>query len=147
MIIHTFPTEEKNSSRSLALILCDNCIQNTVRASRSSGDSSSTGLLLYKQTTINRQHRYVDHSQSSILGNVESGCLNIVHDPLTTHENVALGITLWNENSSSHTLGEKKKNFLLHYSCLIQKKTIQERYVQTGHWNMFTKLLLQWKSD
>ena len=78
MKIRTFPTEEKNSSRSLALILCDNCIQNTVRASRSSGDSSSTGLLLYKQTTISRQHRYVDHSQSSILGNVESGCLNIV---------------------------------------------------------------------
>jgi len=82
MKIRTFPTEEKNSSRSLALILCDNCIQNTVRASRSSGDSSSTGLLLYKQTTISRQHRYVDHSQSSILGNVESRCLNTVCDPL-----------------------------------------------------------------
>lgn len=37
----TFPTDEKNSSRSLALILWDNCMQNTVRISRSSGVSSS----------------------------------------------------------------------------------------------------------
>ena len=35
----TFPTEEKNSSRSLLLILAANCMQNTVRASFSSGVS------------------------------------------------------------------------------------------------------------
>lgn len=39
----TLPTELKNSSRSLARILCDNCIQNTVRASLSSGLNSSNG--------------------------------------------------------------------------------------------------------
>lgn len=40
----TLPTEEKNSSKSLALIRCDSCITNTVLASRSSGDrSSNTG--------------------------------------------------------------------------------------------------------
>jgi hypothetical protein len=60
-------------------------------------------------TTISRQHRYVDHSQSSILSNVESGCLNIVCDPLTRHANVALNITLWNENSSSYTWGRRLK--------------------------------------
>lgn len=39
----TLPTLEKNSSRSRALIRCDSCIQNTVRASLSSGVSSSGG--------------------------------------------------------------------------------------------------------
>lgn len=38
----TLPTEEKNSSRSRALMRCDNCIQKTVRASLSSGERSST---------------------------------------------------------------------------------------------------------
>jgi hypothetical protein len=52
----TFPTEEKNSSRSLALILWDNCIQNTVRASRSSGESSSTGLLKKKKKKSEYSH-------------------------------------------------------------------------------------------
>ena len=33
----TFPTDEKNSSKSLARILADSCMQNTVRASLSSG--------------------------------------------------------------------------------------------------------------
>ena len=39
----TLPTELKNSSKSLARILCDNCITKTVLASLSSGLSSSTG--------------------------------------------------------------------------------------------------------
>lgn len=39
----TFPTLEKNSSKSLARIRCDNCMQNTVRASRSSGSRSAGG--------------------------------------------------------------------------------------------------------
>lgn len=39
----TFPTLEKNSSKSLARIRCDNCMQNTVRASRSSGSKSAGG--------------------------------------------------------------------------------------------------------
>lgn len=44
----TLPTELKNSSKSLALILCDSCITNTVLASLSSGLSSSRGeALLY----------------------------------------------------------------------------------------------------
>uniref|UniRef100_A0A1A9VIV0 Uncharacterized protein n=1 Tax=Glossina austeni TaxID=7395 RepID=A0A1A9VIV0_GLOAU len=41
----TFPTLEKNSSKSRARTRCDNCIQNTVRASRSSGLSSESGDL------------------------------------------------------------------------------------------------------
>lgn len=41
----TLPTLEKNSSRSRARIRCDNCMQNTVRASRSSGLRSSGGDL------------------------------------------------------------------------------------------------------
>lgn len=40
----TLPTAEKNSSKSLARILADNCMQNTVRASLSSGARSSTPL-------------------------------------------------------------------------------------------------------
>lgn len=40
----TLPTLEKNSSKSRARILWDNCIQNTVRASRSSGSKSSGGV-------------------------------------------------------------------------------------------------------
>lgn len=39
----TFPTLEKNSSKSRARIRCESCIQNTVRASRSSGLKSSGG--------------------------------------------------------------------------------------------------------
>lgn len=39
----TLPTELKNSSKSLARIRCDNCIQNIVLASRSSGLISSSG--------------------------------------------------------------------------------------------------------
>lgn len=39
----TLPTLEKNSSKSRARIRCDNCIQNTVRASRSSGSRSAGG--------------------------------------------------------------------------------------------------------
>lgn len=41
----TFPTLEKNSSKSRARIRCESCIQNTVRASRSSGLKSSGGDL------------------------------------------------------------------------------------------------------
>lgn len=41
----TFPTVEKNSSRSLGRILAANCIQNTVRASLSSGVRLSIGSL------------------------------------------------------------------------------------------------------
>lgn len=42
----TFPTLEKNSSKSRARILCDNCIQNTVLASSSSASKSSGGVRL-----------------------------------------------------------------------------------------------------
>lgn len=42
---HTFPTAEKNSSRSLGLILAASCMQNTVRASLSSGLRLSIGCL------------------------------------------------------------------------------------------------------
>lgn len=38
----TLPTDEKNSSKSLALILCESCIQKTVRRSLSSGGRSSS---------------------------------------------------------------------------------------------------------
>jgi hypothetical protein len=37
----TLPTDEKNSSRSLALTLCESCMQKTVLASLSSGVNSS----------------------------------------------------------------------------------------------------------
>lgn len=40
----TLPTLEKNSSKSLARILCDSCMQKTVLASRSSGLKSSGGV-------------------------------------------------------------------------------------------------------
>lgn len=40
----TLPTLEKNSSKSRARILCDNCMQKTVRASRSSASKSSGGV-------------------------------------------------------------------------------------------------------
>lgn len=46
---HTFPTAEKNSSRSLGLILAASCMQNTVRASLSSGLRLSIGCL-FKET-------------------------------------------------------------------------------------------------
>lgn len=42
----TLPTAEKNSSKSRARILWESCIQNTVRASLSSGAKSSTPLEL-----------------------------------------------------------------------------------------------------
>lgn len=38
----TLPTDEKNSSRSLARMRCESCMQNTVRKSLSSGGSSSS---------------------------------------------------------------------------------------------------------
>lgn len=41
----TFPTAEKKSSRSLALILAASCMQKTVRASLSSGVRLSIGCL------------------------------------------------------------------------------------------------------
>lgn len=40
----TLPTLEKNSSKSRARTRCDNCIQNIVRASRSSSSVSSSDL-------------------------------------------------------------------------------------------------------
>lgn len=42
----TFPTLEKNSCRSRGRIRCDNCMQNTVRASKSSSLTSSAGVRL-----------------------------------------------------------------------------------------------------
>lgn len=42
----TLPTLEKNSCKSRARIRCDNCIQNTVRASKSSSLTSSPGVRL-----------------------------------------------------------------------------------------------------
>lgn len=42
----TLPTLEKNSCKSRARIRCDNCIQNTVRASKSSSVTSSAGVRL-----------------------------------------------------------------------------------------------------
>lgn len=45
----TFPTAEKNSSRSRGRILAASCMQNTVRASLSSGVRLSIGCLLAKQ--------------------------------------------------------------------------------------------------
>jgi len=48
LLIPTFPTDEKNSSRSRALILAANCIQKTVLASRSSGVKTGERSLLQK---------------------------------------------------------------------------------------------------
>lgn len=48
----TFPTVEKNSSKSLGLILAASCIQNTVRASLSSGVRLSIGSLKNKGEVI-----------------------------------------------------------------------------------------------
>lgn len=45
---HTFPTAEKKSSRSRGLILAASCMQNTVRASLSSGVRLSIGCLQNK---------------------------------------------------------------------------------------------------
>jgi hypothetical protein len=121
----TFPTEEKNSSRSLALILCDNCIQNTVRASRSSGESSSTGLLLYKQTTISRQHRcrlftkYSSWSSESLMSETQ---FMILYPGMMWHSKSKL----WNENVTVQLYNllltlKNRTNCLLSYGCLIQK--------------------------
>ena len=41
----TLPTDEKNSSKSRGRIRADSCMQNTVRASRSSGVISGSGFL------------------------------------------------------------------------------------------------------
>lgn len=46
----TFPTAEKKSSRSRALILAASCMQKTVRASLSSGVRLSIGALEKKKT-------------------------------------------------------------------------------------------------
>lgn len=46
-INHTFPTEEKNSSKSLGRILAASCMQNTVLASLSSGVKSGPANLQY----------------------------------------------------------------------------------------------------
>lgn len=46
----TFPTAEKKSSRSRALILAASCIQKTVRASLSSGVRLSIGCLKERKT-------------------------------------------------------------------------------------------------
>ncbi len=43
LISRTLPTLEKNSSKSRDRIRCESCMQNTVRASRSSGLKSSGG--------------------------------------------------------------------------------------------------------
>lgn len=50
MQTQTFPTAEKNSSRSRGRILAASCMQNTVRASRSSGVRLSMGCLLANTT-------------------------------------------------------------------------------------------------
>ena len=93
----------------------------------------------YTKTTISRQRRYVDHSQSSILGNVESVSLNIVCDPLTRHANVTLNITLWNENSSSYTWREGgRKDFLLHYSSDPKDKQYRK-----GMYKWYTEICSQ----
>jgi len=47
----TFPTAEKKSSRSRALILAASCMQNTVRASLSSGVRLSMGCLWGERQT------------------------------------------------------------------------------------------------
>lgn len=47
----TFPTAEKKSSRSLALILAASCMQKTVRASLSSGVRLSIGCLRKRKKT------------------------------------------------------------------------------------------------
>lgn len=46
--LYTFPTVEKNSSRSLGRILAASCMQKTVRASLSSGVRLSIGSLKTK---------------------------------------------------------------------------------------------------
>lgn len=48
-LLLTFPTVEKNSSRSLGRILAASCMQNTVRASLSSGVRLSIGSLERKK--------------------------------------------------------------------------------------------------
>jgi hypothetical protein len=47
-IVQTLPTAEKNSSKSRGRIRAASCMQNTVRASRSSGVSSGDGVLQQK---------------------------------------------------------------------------------------------------
>lgn len=47
--LHTLPTAEKNSSKSRGRIRAASCMQNTVRASRSSGVSSGDGVLHKKK--------------------------------------------------------------------------------------------------
>lgn len=71
----TFPTAEKNSSRSRGRILAASCMQNTVRASLSSGVRLSIGCLLTKHK--NKQ-AMIDYNQQTIsLGKTSLGEINL----------------------------------------------------------------------
>lgn len=63
----TFPTAEKKSSRSRALILAASCIQKTVRASLSSGVRLSIGCLTKRKTK--NQHLKKKKKKKILIGN------------------------------------------------------------------------------